>query len=78
MCQRSVHISLNRLLNILTLLQELTEKGLQAKDWANAIAEVVGGKAGGKAESAQGSGTAVSEVARAYDTADEFARLKLK
>ncbi len=52
----------------------LIQKGLKAGDWVRAASEVVGGKGGGKPESAQGGGTELSKVKDAIETANTFAR----
>jgi len=49
------------------------EKGLKASEWAAAVALIVGGKCGGKDDSAQGAGTAVERVQEAVRVASEFA-----
>jgi len=46
-------------------------KGFTAKEWASKIGEVIGGKAGGKDESAQGVGANVDKVAEAVVLAKE-------
>ncbi|KZT00869.1 uncharacterized protein LAESUDRAFT_731875 [Laetiporus sulphureus 93-53] len=47
-------------------------KGLDARAWATAVAEVLGGKAGGKEDSAQGVGVNVDRVNEALETAKQF------
>ncbi|PCH43709.1 hypothetical protein WOLCODRAFT_26125 [Wolfiporia cocos MD-104 SS10] len=47
-------------------------KGLDARTWAAAVAEVLGGKAGGKEDSAQGSGVNVLKVDEALQVAREY------
>jgi alanyl-tRNA synthetase len=49
-------------------------KGLLAKDWAGAVAPVIGGKAGGKPDTAQGRGTLPDKVDEAIKTATELAK----
>ena len=49
-------------------------KGLLAKDWAAAVAPVIGGKAGGKPDTAQGRGTLVDKVDEAIKTATELVK----
>ncbi|KIJ65049.1 hypothetical protein HYDPIDRAFT_27780 [Hydnomerulius pinastri MD-312] len=46
-------------------------KGFYARDWAAKVTEVVGGKAGGKEESAQGVGVNVTKVEEALEKAKE-------
>jgi alanyl-tRNA synthetase len=57
--------------------KSLVEKGLSASDWAETVAAKVGGKKGGKAENAQGSGTNLDQVGPAVSAAISFAQLKL-
>ncbi|RKP10011.1 alanyl-tRNA synthetase [Thamnocephalis sphaerospora] len=55
----------------------LIARGLKASEWAGAVSEKVGGKKGGKDETAQGSGDRPEALDEAYAVAEEFARLKL-
>jgi len=55
----------------------LISRGLKAGDWAKAVSETVGGKSGGKDESAQGSGTNVDKIDEALGIAENFARVAL-
>ncbi|KAJ2784978.1 Alanine--tRNA ligase [Coemansia javaensis] len=55
----------------------LVARGLSAGAWAAAVAAVVGGKSGGKDESAQGSGTDVARVDEAVRVAEEHAKAAL-
>ncbi|PVU99863.1 hypothetical protein BB559_000336 [Furculomyces boomerangus] len=57
--------------------QSLISKGLSAKKWASTVSEVVGGKSGGKDDSAQGSGINVDSVSEAEKVALEFAKISL-
>lgn len=56
--------------------QVVADKGLSAVEWVRQVAEVIGGKGGGKDESAQASGTNPHALNRAMELAKEFARLK--
>jgi len=56
----------------------VSENGLKANEWMKAVADVIGGKGGGKELSAQGSGDKISGVDKAMDLATEFASLKFK
>lgn len=47
--------------------------GLKANEWAGAVAQVLGGKSGGKTESAMGSGEAVGKIDEAIAAAVSFA-----
>ena len=68
----------NRVAHQCIVPKALVEKGLNASDWAGAVSEKVGGKKGGKAENAQGSGTEVQQVESALDAATAFAKLSIK
>lgn len=57
--------------------QVVADKGLSAVEWVRHVADVIGGKGGGKDESAQASGTNPQALNKAIDMAEEFARLKL-
>ena len=50
----------------------LKEKGVDARKWAQVITDILGGKAGGKEESAQGVGSNVARVDEAVNAAKEF------
>ncbi|XP_015118346.1 alanine--tRNA ligase, cytoplasmic [Diachasma alloeum] len=52
-------------------------KGLKANEWIQAISPLMGGKGGGKAESAQASGGNVGALEEALKIAREFADMKL-
>ncbi|KAI8089731.1 alanyl-tRNA synthetase [Halteromyces radiatus] len=55
----------------------ITNHGLKASDWAGVVAEKVGGKKGGKDESAQGSGDNIAGLDDAIKVAEEFAKMKI-
>ncbi|KAG8809492.1 Alanine--tRNA ligase, partial [Serendipita sp. 399] len=46
--------------------------GFDARSWASSVAEVIGGKTGGKPDSAQGVGTDVSKVVEGVKVAEEL------
>jgi len=50
------------------------EKGLKANEWAQAVAEVIGGRSGGKEDAAMGAGTETSKVQEAVLVAETFAK----
>ncbi|RKO84513.1 hypothetical protein BDK51DRAFT_34082 [Blyttiomyces helicus] len=54
--------------------KHLVEKGFKATDWAGIVSDKVGGKKGGKDDSAAGAGTEVAAVDDAIKLASEFAR----
>ncbi|KAJ2836776.1 Alanine--tRNA ligase [Coemansia sp. 'formosensis'] len=58
--------------------KHLVARGLNASDWAGAVSAVVGGKKGGNAESAQGSGSEVSKIDDAIVAAMEYATAHLQ
>ncbi|KAJ1643212.1 Alanine--tRNA ligase [Coemansia asiatica] len=55
----------------------IVQRGLKANEWAKCVSDIVGGKNGGKEESAQGSGVDVSKVDEAIKAAEEFAKTHL-
>ncbi|KAL7748012.1 Alanine--tRNA ligase [Sorochytrium milnesiophthora] len=57
--------------------KHLIAKGLNALDWAENLCSKVGGKRGGKEDSAQGAGTNVDAVDEALQLAEQFAKTKL-
>ena len=57
--------------------KELTEKGLRANDWVKEVSGVLEAKGGGKAESAQASGSKVDGIEAAIELATKFANVKL-
>ncbi|KAF9446404.1 hypothetical protein P691DRAFT_803998 [Macrolepiota fuliginosa MF-IS2] len=48
------------------------EKGADARIWATKVSEIVGGKAGGKEDSAQGSGININRLGEALDAARSY------
>ncbi|KAG6813654.1 hypothetical protein H0H92_008891 [Tricholoma furcatifolium] len=50
----------------------LKEKGLDARTWAARVTDIIGGKAGGKEDSAQGVGVEVSKVEEAFKAAQSY------
>ncbi|GIY89529.1 hypothetical protein CDAR_71571, partial [Caerostris darwini] len=55
----------------------VTSKGLKANEWVQQVSEVIGGKGGGKPESAQATGTNANAVSEAMNLAKKFAEMKL-
>ena len=53
-------------------------KGLKADEWVKCVSEVIGGKAGGRELSAQGSGPNVKNISVAVENAKKFSRVKLE
>ncbi|KZT56563.1 hypothetical protein CALCODRAFT_524254 [Calocera cornea HHB12733] len=54
--------------------KRIITKSFSAKTWANAIAEILGGKAGGKDDVAQGVGTNVDKLGEALEMAEKLFR----
>ena len=52
-------------------------KGLKATEWAEVVVKVLGGRKGGKDDSAQGAGEHPEKVQEAIDLVKQFANLKL-
>jgi alanyl-tRNA synthetase len=52
-------------------------KGLKAGDWVREVSAVLGGKGGGRPDSAQGSGTMISKLSDAMERAQSFAHAQL-
>lgn len=62
--------------------QDLASKGVSAEKWSATVAEVIGGKAGGKDPTRQGAGTKPEKLDEAVKVAekwleDEMAKLKV-
>ena len=56
---------------------DLVAAGLKANEWAGAVAALLGGKGGGKPQTAQGSGSDMSKVSDALSLARSFINEKL-
>ena len=54
------------------------DKGLKADEWVKCVSEVIGGKAGGRELSAQGSGPNVHNLSVAVENAKKFSSVKLR
>lgn len=52
------------------------EKGIKATEWIDSMCAVVGGKAGGRDDYAQGSGNEIDRIDEATNVAIQFAKLK--
>ena len=63
---------------ILLFLQVVVSKGLKADEWVKCVSEVIGGKAGGRDNSAQGSGPNVHNLTVAVENAKKFSSQKLE
>ena len=63
---------------VVLLLQTVIEAhGLKADEWVKQVSKVIGGKAGGKPQAAQGCGDNFGKVPEAMEIAKAFALLKL-
>lgn len=66
-----------RLICSSTVPPSLLSTGLRADEWIKQVNQTIGGKGGGKADTAQASGTNVTNIQAALHLAREFAQLKL-
>lgn len=73
----SVDEDSNKIFCLAAVPKSLNEKGLLASEWVQSVVPVIGGKGGGKAESAQASGNNVNALDEAIKVAREFANSKL-
>lgn len=73
----SVDQETNKVLCMAGVGKDTVAKGLTANEWVNNISQLVGGKGGGKQESAQATGTKVEVLDEAVELSREFAKLKL-
>ncbi|KAI9057339.1 hypothetical protein FKP32DRAFT_1598429 [Trametes sanguinea] len=68
----SADASAGKVAHVNAVSEEAKAKGLDGREWAAAVVEIIGGKAGGKPDGAQGVGTEVSKVQEAFDAARKF------
>ncbi|KOC69822.1 Alanine--tRNA ligase, cytoplasmic [Habropoda laboriosa] len=73
----SVDPDANKIFALSTVSKSAINKGLKANEWIQKIAPLMGGKGGGKPESAQASGTNISCVPKLVHDAKNFANSKL-
>lgn len=66
-----------KILCMSSVSQSTTSKGLKANEWVQQVSQVIGGKGGGKPESAQATGTNASALSEAMNLAKKFAEMKL-
>ncbi|XP_054722603.1 alanine--tRNA ligase, cytoplasmic-like [Uloborus diversus] len=57
--------------------QAATSRGLKANEWVQRVSEAIGGKGGGKPDSAQATGTGAASLPEAMGLAHKFAEMKL-
>nr|XP_023020343.1 alanine--tRNA ligase, cytoplasmic [Leptinotarsa decemlineata] len=67
----------NKMFCLSSVPKEAIEKGLKANDWVQEVAKKLGGKGGGKPDSAQASGSNNAAVDDVIDLARKFAESKL-
>jgi alanyl-tRNA synthetase len=70
-------VASGRVMHQCLVTKDQVSKGLKASDWAGVVAEKVGGKKGGKDETAQGAGDKPDSVDEAIEAASQFAKLKI-
>ncbi|KAG0000538.1 Alanine--tRNA ligase, partial [Modicella reniformis] len=75
----SVDESSNKVSHACVVGQEILDSkcGLKATEWADAVVKVIGGRNGGKDDSAQGAGDHVDKVPEALSEARKYAESKL-
>ncbi|CAG9784477.1 unnamed protein product [Diatraea saccharalis] len=74
----SVDNDTNKIFCLAAVPKNLVEKGLLASEWVQSVVSIIGGKGGGKAESAQASGSNPGNIKEAMKIAEEFAKSKLQ
>lgn len=73
----SVDPETNKIFCLTSVSQQAISKGLKANEWVAAVSGIMGGKGGGKADSAQGAGSNGANVDKVLEAARKFAELKL-
>ncbi|XP_055839857.1 alanine--tRNA ligase, cytoplasmic [Episyrphus balteatus] len=73
----SVDVDSKKIFCLTSVPKGAVEKGLKANEWVQHISTTLGGKGGGKAESAQASGPNYDKVDEVLKLASEFAKTKL-
>lgn len=73
----SVDNETNKIYCLAAVPKNANEKGLLASEWVKSVVNIMGGKGGGKAESAQASGNIPDSLGEAIKIAQEFAESKL-
>lgn len=73
----SVDIDTKKIFCLTSVPKKAIENGLKANEWVQHISTTINGKGGGKAESAQASGSNYENVNEVLKMALEFAKLKL-
>lgn len=67
----------NKMFCLASVPKEAIEKGLKANEWVQTVANKLGGKGGGKADSAQASGSNCVGVTEVLELAKKFAESKI-
>ena len=67
----------NKIICLSQVSNDSVEKGLAADEWIRAVADIIGGKGGGKSTSAQAAGQNVNALEEAIKAAKDYARSKL-
>ncbi|KAL1124225.1 hypothetical protein AAG570_001995, partial [Ranatra chinensis] len=73
----SVDAEANKIFCLCSVPKSAVDKGLKANEWVGNVSELMKGKGGGKAESAQASGTNVTCIHQAMELANKFAEAKI-
>ncbi|THH15470.1 hypothetical protein EW146_g5010 [Bondarzewia mesenterica] len=68
----SVDVETSKVAHVNHVPESFRSKGLDARVWASKVTEVIGGKAGGKEEGAQGVGTNPEKVYHALTVAEQY------
>ncbi|KAI0359918.1 hypothetical protein OH77DRAFT_1419277 [Trametes cingulata] len=68
--------SAGKVAHVNAVSEEAKAKGLDGREWASVVTEILGGKAGGKPDGAQGVGAEVSKVEEALEAARKFFEAK--
>lgn len=73
----SVDADANKIYCLAAVPKTANAKGLLASEWVQSVVDIIGGKGGGKAESAQASGNNPQSLEKAMKIAKDFATSKL-
>ncbi|XP_053961476.1 alanine--tRNA ligase, cytoplasmic [Anastrepha ludens] len=73
----SVDADSNKIFCLASVPKSAVDKGLKANEWVQKLSDAIGGKGGGKPESAQASGSNYENVDEIMRLATEFAKIKL-
>ncbi|GJE94884.1 alanine--tRNA ligase [Phanerochaete sordida] len=73
----SVDYEQGKVAHVNFVAEDAKSRGVDGREWATAVVEILGGKAGGKVDGAQGVGTDATKVAEALKAAQDFYSLKM-